>query len=145
MTSSTVNLGLTEGLKHFKAQLDTQPGVAQEAKLVSPRGYKLLVRMYSLPDKTSGGLYIPEKDKDLHNSANICAQVLAMGDMAYNDPKRYSTPWCNVGDWVLIRQYTGTRFHIKGDAAEYRTIDDDNVEAVVSDPNLVTRDLGIHG
>ena len=48
-----------------------------------------------------------------------------------------SGPWCSVGDYIMVRSYSGTRFKIDGD--EYRFINDDTPEAVVSDPDSVER------
>lgn len=107
-------------------------------KLPTPSGYKLLVRMYKLPEKTSGGLYRPEDAKALHDTASICAQVVAMGPDAYQHPEKFpNAPWCSVGDWVVFRTYSGTRMKIG--AEEYRLINDDTVEAVVDDPASIDR------
>jgi co-chaperonin GroES (HSP10) len=64
--------------------------------------------------------------------------VLDIGDQAYVDPVRYPNgPWCKVGDYVMFRTSTGTRFKIDG--AEYRLMNDDSIEAVVADPSGITR------
>ena len=44
-------------------------------------------------------------------------------------------PWCKVGDWVLMRAYSGTRFKVDG--VEYRMKPDDSIEGVVEDPRGV--------
>jgi co-chaperonin GroES (HSP10) len=64
--------------------------------------------------------------------------VLDMGEQAYADKDRFPTgPWCKVGDFVMFRMNTGTRFKVAGQ--EYRLFNDDSVEAVVEDPNGITR------
>ena len=61
-----------------------------------------------------------------------------MGEQAYNDKERYPNgPWCKVGDYVMFRTSTGTRF--KMDGVEYRLMNDDSIEAVVADPRGITR------
>jgi chaperonin GroES len=65
-------------------------------------------------------------------------EVLALGETAYGDEEKFpGGPWCQVGDTVLMREYSGTRFKIDG--VEYRLINDDTIEAVVTRPELVTR------
>ena len=46
-------------------------------------------------------------------------------------------PFCQEGDFVIFRSYSGTRFKIHG--KEFRLINDDTVEAVVEDPRGYTR------
>ena len=43
-----------------------------------------------------------------------------------------SEPWCKVGDYVMFRMNTGTRFTVSG--KEYRLMNDDSIEAVIDDP-----------
>lgn len=81
---------------------------------------------------------MPEPTKKLEESASIVGQVIAMGADAYRDDMKFPAgPWCKVGDSVIIRSYSGTRFDVKGE--EYRLINDDTVEAVVADPKSVGR------
>jgi co-chaperonin GroES (HSP10) len=54
------------------------------------------------------------------------------------DQDKFPTgPWCNVGDWVIFRSYSGTRLKIG--EQEFRLINDDTVEAVVEDPRTIDR------
>ena len=49
------------------------------------------------------------------------------------DKDKFPTgPWCKEGDFVLTRPYAGTRIRIHD--REFRIINDDTVEGVVSDP-----------
>jgi co-chaperonin GroES (HSP10) len=64
--------------------------------------------------------------------------VLDVGDQAYSDLDRFPTgPWCKLGDFVVFRANTGTRFKVNGQ--EYRLINDDSIEAVVEDPSGIQR------
>jgi len=61
-----------------------------------------------------------------------------MGPDCYKDETRFPTgPWCQVGDFVLFRAFSGTRIKIHG--KELRIINDDNVEAVVDDPRGIEK------
>mgnify|MGYP005810209045 CR=1 FL=1 len=107
------------------------------ATLPQPTGYRILVEMPELKEKTSGGIVIPESTKKLEETAGIVARVVAMGPDAYKDRDRFSEPWCKVGDFVMMKSYSGARFRVRG--TEYRFINDDTVEAVVDDPHSVER------
>jgi co-chaperonin GroES (HSP10) len=61
-----------------------------------------------------------------------------MGDLCYKDENKFPTgAWCQEGDWVLFRAYSGSRIKIHG--REFRLINDDTVEAVVDDPRGIYR------
>ena len=64
--------------------------------------------------------------------------VLDMGPDAYKDEAKFPNgPYCKVGDFVLVRTYSGTRFKIFG--KELRLLSDDQIEAVVEDPRGISR------
>ena len=109
------------------------------SNLPVPVGYKILVKMRkAIDEKTKGGIYIPDQIKQDENTASLIAKVLAIGSDAYKDMSKFSTgPWCLVGDYVMLRSYSGTRFKVDGE--EYRIINDTTPEAVVSDPDSVER------
>jgi len=64
--------------------------------------------------------------------------VLKIGPDAYGDKTKFPAgPWCKEGDFVLVRTYSGTRFKIYENS--FRLINDDQVDAVVSDPRGISR------
>lgn len=107
-------------------------------KLPKPAGYRLLIALPEVSEKTDGGVYMPDSLKSAEEVASILGFVLRVGPQAYNDPERFPDgPWCKEGDFVIFRAYSGTRFKIAG--KEFRLINDDTVEAVVDDPRGFTR------
>ena len=107
-------------------------------KLPEPKGYKLLIAIPKLEEKTQGGVIIPDKLKGLEQTASIVGLVIALGDAAYKDAEKFPDgPYCIDGDFVIFRSYSGTRFKLRGE--EFRLINDDTVEAVVDDPREYTR------
>ncbi len=107
-------------------------------KLPEPKGYKLLIAIPKLEEKTQGGVIIPDKLKGLEQTASIIGLVIALGDAAYKDAEKFPDgPYCKEGDFVIFRSYSGTRFKLRGE--EFRLINDDTVEAVVDDPREYTR------
>lgn len=102
-------------------------------KLPEPSGYRLLIALPAVSEKTDGGVYVPDSLKSAEEVASILGFVLKVGPQAYNDPDRFPDgPWCKEGDFVIFRAYSGTRFKIAD--KEFRLINDDTVEAVVDDP-----------
>ena len=115
------------------------PDEELEAQLPIPVGYHLLVAMPEVEDKYEDSSIL--KSVDVMNREavmSIIGLVLGMGDQAYSDKDRFSTgAWCEVGDYVMFRANTGTRFNVRG--AEYRLMNDDSIEAVVADHRGIER------
>jgi co-chaperonin GroES (HSP10) len=109
--------------------------------LPRPTGWKLLCIVPDVSEKLDG------TDLDLVKPTSILKQeehattvlfVLEVGPDAYKDPAKFPNgAWCEKGDFILVRTYSGTRFKIFG--KEFRLINDDQVDAVVQDPRGITR------
>ena len=109
-----------------------------KAKLPEPVGYKILIAVPEINEKTEGGLYMPDKLKQAEETASIIGFVLKVGVEAYSDPAKFPDgPWCKEGDFIIFRSYSGTRFKVLG--KEFRIINDDTVEAIVEDPRGYSR------
>lgn len=107
-------------------------------KLPEPQGWKLLIALPKVSSKTAGGIYKPENVLQYEETGSIIGLVIAKGDLAYADHKKFPNgSWCNEGDYIIMRSYSGTRMRIAGQ--EFRLINDDTVEAVVSDPRGVMK------
>ena len=109
-----------------------------DMQLPKPVGYRLLIAMPEVGE-TFDGTNVLKTDSLKHNEhiMSIIGVVLDMGEEAYKDKERFTNPWCKVGDYVMFRANTGTRFKVAG--VEYRLMNDDSVEAVVADPRGVSR------
>jgi co-chaperonin GroES (HSP10) len=110
-----------------------------EAQLPVPVGYRVLVALPQIEETFDGtDLLKTDTTKSQEYVMSIIGLVMDMGEQAYNDSERFPTgPWCKQGDYVMFRANSGTRFKV-GDV-EYRLMNDDSIEAVVSDPRGVTR------
>ena len=107
-------------------------------QLPNPSGFRILIALPELEEKTDSGIYLPEQVREKESLATIVGFVLKMGSLAYKDPAKFPDgPWCKEGDWVLFRAYSGTRIKIHG--REFRIINDDTVEGVVEDPRGIAR------
>lgn len=109
-----------------------------EAQLPVPVGYKLLVALPKVEDTFESGILKADTTKQHETVLSMCGAVLDMGPQAYSDPDRFPNgPWCKIGDFVMFRANTGTRFRVAGQ--EYRLMNDDSIEAAVADPRGVER------
>ncbi len=108
------------------------------AKLPEPTGYRLLIALPEIDEKTEGGVIMPDGLVKDESTASIIGFVIKAGPDAYSDKERFPNgPWCKEGDFVIFRSYSGTRFKVHG--KEFRLINDDTVEGVVDDPRGYTR------
>ncbi len=111
--------------KEAMAQLATQ--------LPEVKGYRILTAVPEAEDAYESGILKAADKKKIEEHSTVVLFVMKLGDLAYKDEARFpSGPWCKEGDFVITRAYTGTRIKIHG--KEFRIINDDTVEAVVSDP-----------
>lgn len=107
-------------------------------RLPAPTGYRILIAVPEVEEKTKGGIIRPDVLKTKEETASIVGQVLKMGPDCYSDSDRFPDgPYCKCGDWVMFRAYSGTRFKVDG--KEFRLINDDVVEAIVDKPDGIER------
>jgi len=108
------------------------------ARLPEPSGYRLLIAIPEVSEKTEGGVFMPDQLKKAEETASLIGFVVKAGPEAYSDENKFpSGPWCKEGDFIIFRSYSGTRFKVLG--KEFRLINDDTVEAVVEDPRGYSR------
>ena len=112
---------------------------AQAASMLpEPAGYRLLIALPEIEQKTDGGIIRPDAVIDRERVSAVVGYVLKAGPEAYADEKKFPEgPWCQEGDFVLMQAYTGVRLRVKG--KEFRVINDDQVVAVVDDPRGIER------
>ena len=132
---------------------DTESVEAEDApqrkasQLPEPKGYKMLIALPEVDEKTEGGIIKPDIVRELEEYSTVVGFVLKMGPDCYDgngqgrqrglSKKFPSGAYCKEGDFILFRAFQGTRIRIHG--KEFRLINDDNVEAVVDDPRGITR------
>ena len=120
----------------YTGKKTTEEKVATQ--LPQPKGYKILIGIPEVSETTDGGVFMPDGMRSAEETASIIGFVIKMGNDAYSDKDRFPNgPYCEEGDFVIFRSYSGTRFKIHG--KEFRLINDDTVEAVVDDPRVYTR------
>lgn len=116
----------------------TDFNVPDGVSLPVPSGYRMLILMAKVEEKTSGGIFRPDLNKAREENASQYARVIAQGPDCYKDTVKFPTgPWCFENDIVTFRAYSGTGFVIGG--REFRFINDDTVDGVVHDIDLITK------
>ena len=109
-------------------------------QLPVPQGHKILVAIPEISDTydTEDGeehavtLYKTSIQMDEDHTATVVGHVLQMGPDCYLGKRFPTGAWCEVGDFVTFRRYSGTRIAVSDIA--YRIINDDTVECTVKDP-----------
>lgn len=113
--------------------------VEDKAKQIpNPKTYHLLCMLPEAKEEYEGGLLKASQTMQYEELLSPVLFVAKMGPDAFKDEKRFpSGASCQVGDFVIVRPNSGTRMKIHG--TEWRIINDDSVEAVVSDPRGIQR------
>lgn len=114
---------------------------SQEEKatqLPKPSGYRILCAIPEAEEAYDSGLLKADETRRHDELLTTVLFVVDMGPDCYQDKTRFPNgPWCNRGDFILVRPNAGTRLVIHG--REFRIINDDSVEAVVLDPRGIKR------
>ena len=102
-------------------------------RLPKPTGWRILILPYRGKGQTEGGVILPDQTLDRESIATVCGYVLSVGSLAYKDKEKFpSGPWCVEKAWVIFGRYSGARFKIDG--GEVRILNDDEIIAVIQDP-----------
>lgn len=130
---------MTATVEAGTVEVDVDKSAPRKASQIpEPKGYKLLIALPEVDEKTDGGIIKSAKYQQEEQIATVVGWVMSMGPDAYQDKERFPNgPYCQQGDFVVFRAFSGTRIKIHG--KEFRLINDDTVEAVVEDPRGIER------
>ena len=110
-------------------------------QLPRPAGYRILCAIPEAEKQfEESEIGLIKADETMRNEETLTTVlfVVDMGPDCYQDPSKFPTgPWCQKGDFILVRPHSGSRLVIHG--REFRIINDDTVEAVVDDPRGIKR------
>jgi len=99
---------------------------------VYPVGHRVLILPDQVEEKTAAGIILhTASQQSREEMAQINGVVVALGTTAYADQ---TSPWCKVGDRVIIGKYSGLIYDGEDDK-KYRVINDLDVVAVVKRGN----------
>jgi co-chaperonin GroES (HSP10) len=121
------------------------PAIAEDNRIegvLHPTGFRILVQILPPEDYLKrwqdSKLVMPDEVRAREWAAQLWALVMELGPEAYLDENRFhGKPWCEPGDCIIMRPYSGTRFMVRDQL--YALINDDTVLAVVTDPGEVER------
>jgi co-chaperonin GroES (HSP10) len=117
---------------------DNKDVESKPSQLPEPSGYKILIALPEVDEKTEGGIIKAQQTKQLEEVGSIVGFVMKLGPDAYQDKEKFPNgPYCKEGDFILMRSYSGTRFSIHD--REFRLINDDSVEAIIDDPRGIRK------
>jgi len=101
---------------------------------INPVGYKVLIRVDEVEDKSAGGIYLPDTTRDREEAANDKGLLVAVGEMAFADWKGKKP---QVGDRVVFEKYAGCvvqhRGLERGSVTRYRLCNDTKIGAVIEE------------
>jgi co-chaperonin GroES (HSP10) len=107
-------------------------------QLPTPSGYRILCAIPEQEKEFESGIIKADETIMIEETLTTVLFVVAMGPDCYKDATRFpSGPYCQVGDFILIRPNAGSRLVIHG--KEFRMINDDSVEGTVDDPRGIRR------
>ncbi len=107
-------------------------------QLPKPSGYRILCAIPEAEKEHDGGILKPDETMRNEETLTTVLFVIDLGPDCYVDKVKFPTgPWCKKGDFILVRPHAGTRLVIHN--KEFRIINDDTVEGVVSDPRGIRR------
>jgi chaperonin GroES len=105
-------------------------------KLPKPTGYRILVKPREILNKTKGGIILTDESRDAARFSCVVSQVIDTGPECYKDMEKSKTIWCHKDDWVLTGKYVGLKFKYENE--EYSIINDDEVVAIIPDPDKIS-------
>ena len=119
---------------------------------IEPRGNRVLVQPDTIEEYSAGGIALPEKVREVHDSSASYGVVIAVGPDAWKHTvervyhlhdngvrelveervTEYSKPFASVGDRIAFAPYVGLdSTGVNGE--KYKTINDEDVLALVDE------------
>jgi len=121
------------------ASIEAEVGDKEKAAQIPiPTGYHILCAIPEMEKEYESGLVKADETVRLEEILTTVLFVVSLGPDAYKDEIKFpSGAWCKQGDFILVRPNSGSRLVIHG--KEFRLINDDTVEAVVTEPRGIRR------
>lgn len=101
---------------------------------IQPAGYRVLVAMDSIEEVSKGGIVLARDSRERDQSTVETGTVVALGPQAFKELGD-GTPWCEPGDKVRIRRYSGANDAdlYKETGIMYRIVNDDDILATIEE------------
>jgi len=94
---------------------------------IKPSGQLVLVRVDKAPEKSSGGIVLPQDVRERDARTSVRGTLAAVGPKAWQNPVDEGVPRAQVGDTVLFAKYAGVE--VDADSADvfYRLMTDEDI------------------
>jgi len=103
-----------------------------------PTGYGLLIMPITPPEKTKGGIYVPQTVNDVNEARTNVGRIVRIGPAAYKAERFNDWEIPNLGDYVTFGQYAGKIIELLvpslGRFVKFRYIFDDEVTGIIENP-----------
>lgn len=114
-------------------------GITKEGKIpgFELHGNRVLVGIYTRPEKTKSGIYMPDKTRDEDKHQGKAGLVLAKGHSAFVSDQEFDFGADNVelGDWVMLFVSTGLSCNVNGQPC--RVLRDQDIVMKIPAPDSV--------
>jgi len=103
---------------------------------IIPLGFKVLIKIKKLEEKTEGGIYIPKDSLEKESAGSQVATIVDYGQAAFTIgagdlPKEWDIH-PEVGQKVILNRYAGINITGKDDE-EYRLVSDKEILAILNE------------
>lgn len=99
-------------LDQLNEYLQERRGTEGDYQLPSAIGWKLMVLMVTIPEKSAGGVIVVDDAREQRSLASPQGVVLDVGPQAFNDPSRFDGAWVEVGDRITFVKYDANMFQL---------------------------------
>lgn len=119
---------------------DIKESVARYLPSIRIGGADVLVGVWVPPEKTKGGIFVPDKTRDESRFQGVTGLVLKLGPHAYKTEKTESWfgahPHPKEGDWVSFNFKQGEPFYLAKQPC--RLVNDQYVLVIIDRPDLIS-------
>ena len=135
------HIPMVRDIEPEEEKVEFTPDTVQEDEslmemIPKPTGYRLMILPFSRKAKTKGGILLHNDTLEKERIATNVGFVVSLGPDAYKDKAKFPNgAWCQERDWGIFGRYAGAR--IKIDGGDLRLLNDDEVLAVVDNPEDV--------
>jgi len=113
VTPENVSEQLAQLAKYVADRREEDPNY----QLPQPSGWKMMVLMLTIPEKSAGGVIVMDDAKEARSLSSPQGVILDMGPAVYSDPSRFAVdgeiiPWHDIGDRITLVKYDASMFQI---------------------------------
>ena len=104
--------------------------------LPKPETWRVLILPLRAPEKTEGGLWLPDESRDAHDYLCFVGQIVDMGQLCYTNSRYGGLPrdrFPQVGDFVLYSKHVPVRVEMEN-GLKLVMMNDEHILATVPKP-----------